>query len=133
MVINPRWRKVIRDLWSNKTRTILVVLAIAVGVFAFGSVFITEEVLVNDMNTQYRDINASTIIIGIRSFDDSLVRWVHRQKEITDAQGRAVHLVKLIRGEQTFNLNLFAYCGKVKSRLMHTFRLHPDLSFIPSE
>jgi len=108
-MLNPRWRKVIRDLWSNKTRTILVVLAIAVGVFAFGSVFITEKVLIADMNTQYNDINASTIIMSIRSFDNGLVRWARRQEEITDAQGRAVYLVKLVRKNQTFNLNLYAY------------------------
>ncbi|MFC2006678.1 ABC transporter permease [Chloroflexota bacterium] len=108
-MLNPRWHKVIRDLWSNKVRTILVVLAIAVGVFAFGSVFITQEVLVRDMNTQYREINASTIIIYIRSFDDSLVRWAHRQEEVVDAQGRSAHLVKLVRENQTFNLDLNAY------------------------
>ena len=32
MSINPRWRKVMRDVLGNKTRTILVVLSIAVGV-----------------------------------------------------------------------------------------------------
>jgi putative ABC transport system permease protein len=31
-MLRPRWRKVLRDLWSNKTRTLLVVLSIAVGV-----------------------------------------------------------------------------------------------------
>ncbi|MFC2046732.1 ABC transporter permease [Chloroflexota bacterium] len=108
-MLNPRWRKVIRDLWSNKTRTILVVLAIAVGIFAFGSVFITQEVLIADMNAQYRDINASTITLSIRSFDDDLVRWAQRQEEVTDAQGRAVYLVKLAREDKTFNLNLYAY------------------------
>jgi putative ABC transport system permease protein len=108
-MLNPRWRKVIRDLWSNKTRTILVVLAIAVGIFAFGSVFITQEVLVADINTQYRAINASTITINIRSFDDSLVRWARRQEEVVDAQGRAVYLVKLVGEEQTYNLNLYAF------------------------
>ena len=70
-MINPRWRKVIRDLQANKTRTILVVLAIAVGVFAFASVFITGEVLVNDMNTQYEAINASTITIYTEADDNS--------------------------------------------------------------
>jgi len=29
-MLSPRWRKVLGDLWSNKTRTILVVLSIAV-------------------------------------------------------------------------------------------------------
>ena len=61
-MISPRWKKVIRDLWKNKIRTIIVVLAIAVGVFAFGSVFITQEVLVSDMNTQYLSIKALSLI-----------------------------------------------------------------------
>jgi putative ABC transport system permease protein len=108
-VLSPRWRKVIRDLWSNKTRTTLVVLAIAVGIFAFGSVFITEEVLVTDMNSQYRSSNPSTITLGIRSFDDNVIRWAKRQKQVVDAQGRAVYTVKL-RGEKgNYNLNLYAY------------------------
>ena len=37
-MLSPRWRKVLGDLWSNKTRTILVVLSIAVGVFAVGMI-----------------------------------------------------------------------------------------------
>ncbi|MFC1966212.1 ABC transporter permease [Chloroflexota bacterium] len=108
-MLNPRWHKVIRDLWSNKTRTILVVMAIAVGVFAFGSVFITQEVLIADMNTQYRASNASTITMRIKSFDDSLVRWARHQEDVADAQGRVVRLVKLMRESKTFNLNLYAY------------------------
>jgi len=108
-MLKPRWRKVIRDVWSNKTRTILVVLAIAVGVFAFGSVFITQEVLVSDINAQYRAINASTITMSIRSFDDGLVRWARRQEEVADAQGRAIYLVKLVKESETYNLNLYAY------------------------
>ena len=30
--LGPRWRKVLRDVWQHKSRTILVVLAIAVGI-----------------------------------------------------------------------------------------------------
>jgi putative ABC transport system permease protein len=108
-MINPRWRKVIRDLWSNKTRTLLVVLAIAVGVFAFGSVFITQEVLVSDMDTQFHDYSASTITMSIPAFDDSLVRWASRQEQVVDAQGRALRSVKLVGQARTFNLNLYAY------------------------
>ena len=36
--MQPRWRKVLSDLWSNKTRTILVGLSIGIGVFALGMV-----------------------------------------------------------------------------------------------
>ncbi len=108
-MLNPRWRKVIRDLWTTKTRTALVVMAIAVGVFAFGSVFITNEVLITDMNAQYLAINASTITVSIPSFDDTLVRSVRRQKDVADAQGRATRLVKIINGDKTYNLLLVAF------------------------
>ena len=39
MIIDVRWQKVFRDLWDNKARTLLVALAIAVGVFAFAKSF----------------------------------------------------------------------------------------------
>ena len=69
-MLTPRWRKVVRDLTSNKTKTILVVLAIAVGLFAFGSVFITQDVLVADMDSQYRAVNSANIILSTPYFDD---------------------------------------------------------------
>ena len=37
------WRKVWRDLWGNKTRTFLIVLATAVGVFALSSAITTDS------------------------------------------------------------------------------------------
>jgi len=108
-LISPRWKKVIRDLWKNKTRTILVVLAIAVGVFAFGSVFITQQVLVSDMNTQYLGIKASTIVLRIPSFHNELVKWAQRQDEVADVQGRAVRTVKLLQEDKNHNFILTAY------------------------
>ena len=71
-MLTPRWHKVIRDLWHNKTKTILVVLAIAVGLFAFGSVYITQDVLVNDMDTQYRAVNSANIVLYTSDFDQNL-------------------------------------------------------------
>ena len=45
VMIAPRWRKVFRDLWSNKTRTILVLLSIAVGVSAIGMVMGAQNIV----------------------------------------------------------------------------------------
>ncbi len=108
-MFNPRWRKVIRDLWANKTRTTIVVLAIAVGVFAFASIFTTSDVLVTEMDTQYRDINASTITIYTQADDDDLVRWALRQDEIADAQMRSIQSVKLVNGSKVYNMDLYVY------------------------
>ena len=52
-MFSPRWNKVIRDLWVNKTRTILVVLSIAVGVFAVGTVAHMQVIVSDDLNQSY--------------------------------------------------------------------------------
>ena len=108
-MLTPRWRKVIRDLWGNKTKTVLVVLAIAVGLFAFGSVFITQEIMVTGMNSEYRAVNSSGIIFHTQPFDDNLLRWVRQQPEVADAQGMASYVVKMFGGNKTYNLTLIAF------------------------
>jgi len=105
-MLKPRWRKVVRDLWGNKARTILVVLAIAVGVFAFASAFITRDVLLTDMNAQFLDANVSCITIGLEGFDEDLVRWARRQEHVADAEGESDLLVKLVAGDEKYNLIL---------------------------
>jgi putative ABC transport system permease protein len=108
-MLTPRWHKVIRDLWSNKTKTILVVLAIAVGLFAFGSVFITEDILVANMDGQYRATNSPNIIFYTQPFDDNLLRWVSEQPEVEEVQGRASYTVKMYGKDKTYSLTLIAF------------------------
>ena len=108
-MVSPRWHKVARDLWANKTRTVLVVLAIAVGIFAFASVFITGDVLVEDMNTQYEAINASTVTLYASSSDDGPARWALRQPEVVDAQMRDWENVRLITPKASYNMDLVVY------------------------
>jgi putative ABC transport system permease protein len=50
------WHKVWFDLWHNKTRTLLAVLSIAVGVFAVGAMFGMAELLVVNLNQSHRAV-----------------------------------------------------------------------------
>ena len=73
-MIRPRWRKILRDIWRNKRRTVLVVLSIAVGVFAVGTVAIMREIVTGDMVASYEAANPpSAILYTDGSFDDDLV------------------------------------------------------------
>ena len=47
-MVSPRWRKILRDMGNNKTRTLLVVLSIAVGVFAVGVIVSAQMMLASD-------------------------------------------------------------------------------------
>ena len=100
MTLSPRYQKVVRDLWDNKARTALVVLAIAVGVFTFGSVFTTSNVLLYDMNEQYLAANPPSITFNIDVFDQSLVNWVERQPLVTGADARTRTILKLVKPDR---------------------------------
>ncbi|NDJ33669.1 MAG: ABC transporter permease, partial [Chloroflexi bacterium] len=109
MYIKPRWRKVLRDILANRARTILVVLAIAVGVFAFGSVFITQEVLLREMNQGFASSNPANLVVNMaRPFNDSLLRTVRTFDGVEDAEARATATVNARNGDQWIQLNLIA-------------------------
>ena len=55
-----RWRKVWRDLWANKTRTILVLLSIAVGVTAIGMVMGAQIIVDESLPAAYAAVNPAS-------------------------------------------------------------------------
>jgi putative ABC transport system permease protein len=86
--LSPRWRKIARDLWHNKTRTVIVVLSIAVGVFAIGMIISTQIILAEDMASSYQSTNPPSAFLYPGQFDDELVEVVRRMPGIREAEGR---------------------------------------------
>ncbi len=86
----PRWKKVLRDLWLNKTRTILVVISIAVGIFAVGVIGASQMVLAKQLNESYANINptGAMMIALTGSFDKDTLAAVRKMPEIDKAEGR---------------------------------------------
>lgn len=87
-MLSPRWRKVFQDIWSNKTRTLLVVLSIAVGVFAVGTIAGTQIMLERDLNFRYMEVNPASVSFIVGAFDDELVEMVRGIRGVGEAQGR---------------------------------------------
>jgi putative ABC transport system permease protein len=106
--LSPRWRKVVRDIWDNKARTILVVLAVAVGVFAFGGMFITQTVLLENMNRGFSSTNPATITVDLSPFDESLVRTARTLPYVQDVDARATAQVQVWTGDAWLRMDLTA-------------------------
>jgi putative ABC transport system permease protein len=87
MSIRPRWRKVISDLWGNKSRSLLVVASIAVGLFAVGIIVASYDILSEDMRTGYSSTNPANIQILSDSFDGDLVDQIKDLQGVKDAEG----------------------------------------------
>ena len=88
-MISPRWRKIWRDIWRNKRRTVLVVLSIAVGVFAVGTVAIMRDIVTNEMVASYEAANPPNAILYVDgSFDDEMVEVIRRVPQVAEVEGR---------------------------------------------
>jgi putative ABC transport system permease protein len=99
MFIAPRWRKILRDLWSNKARTFLVILSIAVGVAAIGMVAGTYSVITRDLPAQYSKVVPAHAQLMLAYFTDDLVQVIRQVDGVKDAEGRASMIVRLNTGE----------------------------------
>ncbi len=70
------FRKILRDLWRSKGRTLLAVLSIAVGVFAVGMVSGMSDLMPARMMSSYGDINPAHVTISLSGIvtDDDVAR-----------------------------------------------------------
>jgi putative ABC transport system permease protein len=108
---SPRWRKVLRDLWGNKRRTVLVVLSIAVGVFAVGAVAHMQAIVQRDMVGSYEAaVPASATIYTEDPFDEDLVEVIRDMPEVAEAEGRRSVVVRFqSEGDEAwYPMELFA-------------------------
>ncbi|NJN18607.1 MAG: ABC transporter permease [Oscillochloris sp.] len=101
-MLAPRWRKVLGDLWSNKTRTALVVLSIAIGVFAIGMISGGREILVRDLNGDWNAINPASASIGADTIDEDLVQVIRRMPGIAEAQASRSITVRALAADGTW-------------------------------
>ena len=105
-MLPTRWYKVFRDLWLNKTRTLLVVMSITVGVFAVGAVTSAREILSRDLSTQYTRTSDLSAAIFASQLDENFIDSIAKIPEIADAQGRAVYLLRVKNIEPRANMIL---------------------------
>lgn len=87
MGLAPRWRKVVRDVWSGKTRTFLVVLSIAVGVFAVGTVQGARAMIDEELRADYAATNPSHARVFSTPVDDAFITAVRRMDGVREAEG----------------------------------------------
>ena len=86
--LSPRWRKVLSDLTSNKSRTALVVLSIAVGVFAIAVVMGGRGVLLREFDEDYAASGPPDAEYATSDFSEGQLHEVQRQPEILLAEAR---------------------------------------------
>jgi putative ABC transport system permease protein len=95
-VLNIRARKMLRDLWGDKSRTVLAVLSIAVGIFALSLTLRAQAILARNMLATYAAITPADITLTVQPFDQQLVTAIRRLPDIQAAEGQS-HLDVRVR------------------------------------
>ena len=88
MELNTRWIKIFKDIWDHKTRSLLVILSIAVGVAAVGMINNAKSMIERDLFGPYLAGNPTLVQIYVSRFDDSLTNAVAGMREVEIVQPR---------------------------------------------
>lgn len=110
-MIAPRWRKVLRDIWANRVRTVLIVLTIAAGVFAIGTIGATALTLQRQLPAQYQAIAPAQLVFTTAGFPQDVAYAVAAIPGVAEAEARRHLLVRLQDaggGDTWRDLSLFA-------------------------
>jgi putative ABC transport system permease protein len=78
---------VLSDLWKNKSRSLLTVASIAVGLLAIGVITAMYFMINQDMSTGFSAANPANIQIQTGLFDHSLVDHVKRMDGVSGVEG----------------------------------------------
>lgn len=107
-MLSPRWRKAISDLWLYKTRTLLVLLAMILGVFGVSVVANSYSILSREMDKNYLSTNPASATIWTDPLDDKFVQTVEELPAIGDAQASRKVVGRIQVGPNKWhNISLF--------------------------
>jgi putative ABC transport system permease protein len=86
---SPRLRKIIRDLWQHKGRSLLVILAIAIGIFGVSAILTANVILTREIDRNYLDTNPASVIFYGENFDETLVTEINSWPEVATVELRS--------------------------------------------
>lgn len=76
------------NLWSQKIRTLAVILSIAVGVFAFGIIGGAANTLLTELPVEYLAVQPASAVLHTSPVNDATVDAIARMPEVAVAEGR---------------------------------------------
>ena len=66
--MNAKLKKVFSDLRINPGRSALVILALVIGLWGVGSIFVSYAILKNDLNENFKRTHPAHVIVTSKDF-----------------------------------------------------------------
>ncbi len=93
--MNVRLTKILRDLWVNKSRSLLIILAVAVGVATFGLMISGRIILESNLKNVYSASHPAQSVLLVQPFDDALLMHVRGLSYVQNADARQMTQARL--------------------------------------
>ena len=81
-------RKIVRDFWQERTRTVFVVLAIALGIAGFAAVLSSYAILTRELDRGYLATNPASATLRTSAVTDDLLAAVAAHPGVGDVEAR---------------------------------------------
>ena len=94
MILEPRWAKILRDLTAHKLRTMLVVLSIAVGIFAIVAVMGGRGMLIDSFAVNFPASNPMSATMFTSDFGDLVTAAVARDPRVAMVEARRMETLR---------------------------------------
>lgn len=102
MNLDARWVKIWRDLWSNKTRSLLVTLSIAVGVGTIGMIYNASHIIQRDLYAQFKQGNPAHVYLYVSPFPKEMAKAAEGMREVEQAQARRIVQAEIYSAKHEF-------------------------------
>lgn len=96
--VSTRWIKIFKDIWSNRTRSFLVIASIAIGIASIGMVRTASRIIQRDLYAAHDAGNAASLFIYTSPFPSELAQAVEDLRSVEHAQAR-----RIVNGSVTSN------------------------------
>src|SRR6266545_853849 len=100
--MSVRSTKILRDLLVNKSRSLLVIHAVGVGVAAFGLMITGRVVLEENLRDEYVGTQPAHAILSLSAFDSGLLKHVRALDYVRSVQARRVDQARILSGPDTW-------------------------------
>jgi putative ABC transport system permease protein len=110
MHIPTRWVKILKDIWGNRTRSLLVIFSIAVGVASVGMITNAGIIVKQDLFGSFAEGNPTSLEIYASPFQRDLASAVDSMREVENVQARRVERASIQDAEGSWDdlaLNAF--------------------------
>ena len=107
-MLDPRWLKILRDAWRHKARSILVILAIALGLTGAGAILNTWALLQRATAEGYLSSLPVSATLSVEELSPAMLETVRRMPEIAAVRLRRSVQLAVLSGGRWRNGLIFA-------------------------